>query len=159
MSDMTITFIILAITMVLFIWGRWQPDLVAVGSLLALYLTGVIALDEAFSGFDNTTVVLIAALFIVGEGLSRTGVTAYFGERLIGSADVVTAAKACQRGATRRPEPAPVEQRRQLVEVQVHHEQAVLETVHRWLCSRVPNSPFVDAALHWQVSVRSARAL
>ena len=86
MSDMSITFIILGVTMVLFVWGRWQPDLVAVASLVALYLTGVLSLDEAFSGFANTTVVLIAALFIVGEGLSRTGVTAYFGERLIGSA-------------------------------------------------------------------------
>ena len=86
MSDMTITFIILGVTMVLFIWGRWQPDLVAVGSLIALYLTGVLNLEEAFSGFANTTVVLIASLFVVGEGLSRTGVTAYFGERLIGSA-------------------------------------------------------------------------
>jgi di/tricarboxylate transporter len=86
MSAMTITFIILGVTMVLFVWGRWQPDLVAVSSLLALYLTGVITLDEAFAGFANPTVILIAALFIVGEGLSRTGVTAYVGDRLIGSA-------------------------------------------------------------------------
>lgn len=86
MSDMTITFIILGVTIALFVWGRWQPDLVAVGSLLALNLTDVISLDDALSGFGNSTVVLIGALFIVGEGLSRTGVTAYFGERLIGSA-------------------------------------------------------------------------
>ena len=86
MSDMTITFIILGVTMVLFVWGRFQPDLVAVASLLALYLTGVVTLPEAFSGFSNTTVVLIASLFIVGEGLSRTGVTAAFGDRLIGAA-------------------------------------------------------------------------
>ena len=86
MSDMTITFIILGVTMVMFVWGRWQPDLVAVASLLALYLTGVVTLDEAFSGFANSTVVLIASLFIVGEGLSRTGVTAVFGEKLIGGA-------------------------------------------------------------------------
>ena len=86
MSDMTITFVILGITMVLFMWGRWQPDLVAVGSLVALYLAGVVTLDEAFSGFANSTVVLIGALFIVGEGLSRTGVTAFVGDRLIGSA-------------------------------------------------------------------------
>ena len=83
---MTITFVILGITMVLFMWGRWQPDLVAVGSLVALYLAGVVTLDEAFSGFANSTVVLIGALFIVGEGLSRTGVTAFVGDRLIGSA-------------------------------------------------------------------------
>jgi di/tricarboxylate transporter len=86
MSEMTITFIILGVTMVLFVWGRWQPDLVAVASLLALFLTNIISIEEAFSGFANTTVVLIASLFIVGEGLSRTGVTAYIGEQLIGSA-------------------------------------------------------------------------
>jgi di/tricarboxylate transporter len=86
MSEMTITFIILAVTVVLFVWGRWQPDLVAVGSLLALYLFDIVTLGEAFSGFGNSTVVLIAALFIVGEGLSRTGVTAYVGDKLIGGA-------------------------------------------------------------------------
>ena len=86
MSDMAITFLILGITIVLFIWGRFHPDLVAVASLLALYLTGVVDLGQAFSGFANTTVVLIASLFVVGEGLSRTGVTAYFGDKLIGAA-------------------------------------------------------------------------
>lgn len=86
MTDMAITFVILGVTIVLFVWGRWQADLVAVGSLLALYLTGVLSISEAFSGFANTTVVLIATLFIVGEGLSRTGVTAYVGDKLIGGA-------------------------------------------------------------------------
>ena len=86
MSDMAITFLILGITILLFIWGRWHADLVAVGSLLALYLFGIVEIGEAFSGFANTTVVLIATLFVVGEGLSRTGVTASFGNKLIGSA-------------------------------------------------------------------------
>ncbi|MEN8113661.1 MAG: SLC13 family permease, partial [Actinomycetota bacterium] len=86
MSDMGLTFLILGVTIVLFMWGRWHPDLVAVGSLLALYLSGVVTLHEAFSGFANSTVILIAALFVVGEGLSRTGATAYFGSKLIGSA-------------------------------------------------------------------------
>lgn len=86
MSDMSITFVILGVTVVFLMWGRYEADLVAVGSLLALYLSGVIDLAEAFSGFANSTVILIASLFIVGEALSRTGVTAYFGERLIGSA-------------------------------------------------------------------------
>ncbi len=86
MSDMNLTFVILAVTIVLMVWGRWHPDLIAVGSLLALFLTGIIDLNQAFSGFANSTVVLIASLFVVGEGISRTGVTAYFGEKLIGSA-------------------------------------------------------------------------
>ena len=86
MSDMTTVFLILAVTIVLFVWGRLPSDLVALGSLLALYLTGLLSVAEAFAGFSNSTVVLVGALFVVGEGLTRTGVTAWAGERLIARA-------------------------------------------------------------------------
>lgn len=80
---MTTTFIILGITIVLFVWGRWPADLVAVLSLLALALFGVIGTSDALAGFGNPTVVMIAALFVVGEGLSRTGVTGWGGKKLL----------------------------------------------------------------------------
>jgi len=80
---MTTTFIILGITILLFVWGRWPTDLVAILSLLALALSGVIGTSEALAGFGNPTVVMIAALFVVGEGLSRTGVTGWGGKRLL----------------------------------------------------------------------------
>ncbi len=80
---MTTTFIILGITIVLFVWGRWPADLVAVLSLLALALSGVIGTSDALAGFGNPTVVMIAALFVVGEGLSRTGVTGWGGKKLL----------------------------------------------------------------------------
>ncbi len=80
---MTSTFIILGITIVLFVWGRWPADLVAVLSLLALALSGVIGTSDALAGFGNPTVVMIAALFVVGEGLSRTGVTGWGGKKLL----------------------------------------------------------------------------
>jgi di/tricarboxylate transporter len=80
---MTTTFVILGVTIVLFVWGRWPPDLVALLSLLALALSGVIGTSDALSGFGNPTVVMIAALFVVGEGLSRTGVTGWGGKRLL----------------------------------------------------------------------------
>ena len=80
---MTTTFIILGITIVLFVWGRWPADLVAVLSLLALALSGVIGTGDALAGFGNPTVVMIAALFVVGEGLSRTGVTGWGGKKLL----------------------------------------------------------------------------
>lgn len=80
---MTTTFIILAITIILFVWGRWPADLVAVLSLLALALSGVIGTSDALAGFGNPTVVMIAALFVVGEGLSRTGVTGWGGKKLL----------------------------------------------------------------------------
>ena len=83
---MITTFVILGVTIVLFVWGRWSPDLVAMLSLLALALSGVIGPRDAISGFGNPTIVMIAALFVVGEGLSRTGVTGWGGQKLLEAA-------------------------------------------------------------------------
>ncbi len=80
------TFAILAVTIALFIWGRMRSDLVALLSVLILFLSGTISLEQALSGFSDSTVIMIAALFVVGEGLSRTGVTAWLGEMVLGLA-------------------------------------------------------------------------
>lgn len=80
---MTAVLIILGITVGMFIWGRFPPDVVALMSMLALYLTGILNVAEALSGFSNTTVIMIAALFIIGEGLSRTGWTAIAGQAFV----------------------------------------------------------------------------
>lgn len=83
---MITTFVILAITIVLFIRARLRSDVVALLSLLALYLTGILNTQQALAGFSDSTVILIAALFIVSEGLSRTGVTAWLGNQLLRAA-------------------------------------------------------------------------
>ena len=70
---MTVTFIILAITIALFISGKLRPDVVALASMASLYVFGVLTVKEAFIGFSNTTVVMITALFVVGEAMSRQG--------------------------------------------------------------------------------------
>jgi di/tricarboxylate transporter len=80
---MIITFIILGITIALFIYGRPRADVVALLSLLTLVLTGILTAGEAVAGFSDSTVLLIAALFVVSEGLSRTGVTAWLGTVLL----------------------------------------------------------------------------
>ena len=80
---MVLTFLILAITIFLFIWGRIRSDIVALLSLLTLFLTGILNVEQALAGFGNSTVIMIAALFVVGEGLSRTGVTAWAGEQML----------------------------------------------------------------------------
>ena len=81
---MTTTFVILGVTIILFVWGRWPPDLVALLSLLALALSGVIDTGEALSGFGNPTVVMIAALFVVGEGLALDIVDAFLNAQFEG---------------------------------------------------------------------------
>jgi di/tricarboxylate transporter len=80
---MLFTFAILAVTILLFVFSRLRADLVALLSMLALYLSGVLTTNQALAGFADSTTVMIAALFVVGEGLSRTGVTAWLGQHLM----------------------------------------------------------------------------
>src|SRR6056297_138281 len=80
---MIVLLVILAITIALFVWGKFPPDVVALLSMLALYLMGILDLSETLSGFSNPTVMMIAALFIIGEGLARTGWTALAGQKFI----------------------------------------------------------------------------
>ncbi len=83
MSSMVIVFLILGVTLVLFVLDRIRVDLVALLALLALLLTGMITVTEALAGFSATIVIIIAALFIVSFGLLQTGVAAMLG-RLLG---------------------------------------------------------------------------
>lgn len=74
---------ILILTVAMFVWGRFSPDIVALLSLLALYLSGILTLEESLSGFKNNTVIMIGGLFIIGEALANTGWTALAGQMLI----------------------------------------------------------------------------
>lgn len=80
---MTTVLILLLLTIALFIWGKYPPDVVALMAMLSLFLFGILDLSETLSGFSNPTVIMIAALFIIGEGLAQTGWTALAGQYLI----------------------------------------------------------------------------
>lgn len=79
---MIVVFVILAITIGLFISDRMRLDLVALLSLLALTITGVLSASEALAGFSSSLVIMIAGLFIVGAGLFETGVADRMGRFL-----------------------------------------------------------------------------
>lgn len=81
-SDALLVFVILAATIALFVSDRLRLDLVALLSLLALTLTGVLTPAEALAGFSDPVVVMIAALFVIGGGLFRTGVAGRVGRAL-----------------------------------------------------------------------------
>jgi di/tricarboxylate transporter len=82
-TDMLLTFAILAATILLFVFSKLRADMVAVLSLLALFLTGILTSQQALAGFADSTTLMVAALFIVGEGLARTGITARLGQFLM----------------------------------------------------------------------------
>src|SRR6187200_1332535 len=83
MSDIALVYLILAAAVVLFVSGRVPVGIVAIGVALALWATGILSLTAALAGFGDPTVLFIASLFVVSEGLGATGVTAWAGQRLI----------------------------------------------------------------------------
>ena len=83
MSDIAISFAVLAAVVVLFVWNRFPVELVAIAGALTLWATGVLDLGQTLSGFGDPTVIFIASLFVVSEGLDAGGLTAWAGQRLI----------------------------------------------------------------------------
>jgi di/tricarboxylate transporter len=80
-SDVNLLFLIVLATIGLFVWNRLPLVVVAMGSALALYVTGILTLDQVFRGFGDPVVMFVASLFIVTAGLEATGVTAWVGQQ------------------------------------------------------------------------------
>lgn len=69
-----IVFAVIAMAFVLFIWGRWRFDLVALFTLLILVLTDIVPPREAFTGFGHPAVITVASVLIIGRSLTNSGV-------------------------------------------------------------------------------------
>ncbi|HBO8180632.1 TPA: TRAP transporter large permease subunit [Pseudomonas aeruginosa] len=77
---------LLATTVALFIHNRLRLDVIALLVIMAFSVSGTLTLNEALAGFSDPSVILIAALFVIGEGLVRTGVAYQVGDWLIARA-------------------------------------------------------------------------
>lgn len=67
-------------------------DVLFVGAVVLLAALGVITPEEAFSGFANSGMLIVAALFVVAAGLRETGVMEFIGERFLGRVETETRA-------------------------------------------------------------------
>ncbi len=81
--DLWVVVIILITALVLFITEWVRMDVVALGVVVALMLSGVLTTAEGLSGFSNPAVLTIAALFIVGGGVLQTGLAGTIGYRIL----------------------------------------------------------------------------
>ncbi len=73
---------LLLAAIVMFAINKPRMDAVAVLMMVLLPFTGLLSIDEALGGFSDGNIVLIAALFIIGDGLVRTGVARQVGDWL-----------------------------------------------------------------------------
>jgi di/tricarboxylate transporter len=74
---------ILLTTVILFISEKVRVDVVALGVVVLLMLTGRLTTEEALAGFSSTAVLTIGALFIVGGGVMNTGLAGTIGRRIL----------------------------------------------------------------------------
>lgn len=82
-SELIWVLCLLTMAVLLFATGKVRMDAVALLVIVAFVLSGTLTLSEAFSGFSDPNVILIAALFIIGDGLVRTGVATSMGSWLV----------------------------------------------------------------------------
>lgn len=74
---------IVGVSLVLFSLERLPPDVVGLGAMLALILTGLLPSAQAFAGFGSATVLMLLGLFILTAALMRTGVVDQVGRAIL----------------------------------------------------------------------------
>lgn len=73
MNSQIIVFIVIAITLFLFIYGRLRYDFVALLGLIALTITGVISPETSFLGFSHPAIITVASVLVISSALIKTG--------------------------------------------------------------------------------------
>ena len=82
--DAWITIITVLGMFTILLFTKWRADIVFLGAIGVLYVTGVLDAKEAFSGFSGTSVITVGVLFVVVAGLVHTGVLHFMVKYLLG---------------------------------------------------------------------------
>lgn len=82
-QDQLLIIAVLVATIAMFLWGRWRHDMVAIASLLACVLTGLVPASQAFLGFSHPAVITVACVLVLSRGLQTSGVTDLIARRVL----------------------------------------------------------------------------
>ena len=70
---------IIFVILILFVWGRWRYDIVALMALSALAMFGLIPVNELFYGFGHPATITVAIVLVLSYGLTKSGAVEYVG--------------------------------------------------------------------------------
>ena len=73
---------VLLVMVVMFIWGRFRYDAVALTSLAVLVVLGFVPAKEAFVGFGHPAVITVALVLLISKGLEASGLIGKIGNLL-----------------------------------------------------------------------------
>lgn len=80
--DQSIAFAVLLLVLILFVWGRWRYDVVAVGALIVVTSARLVTPAQALAGFGNSAVITVAAVLVISRALSNSGVVDAISSRI-----------------------------------------------------------------------------
>ncbi len=81
--EMNLVFYILLLAVLLLVSEVIPVALTAIIVVILLEITGILTTAEAFSGFSNSTVILFAAMFVVGKAVFKTGLASFLGKSIL----------------------------------------------------------------------------
>ncbi len=81
-ADQAIVFGVLALALVLFAWGRWRYDVVALVAMLVVVAAGIVPAGEALTGFGHPAVITVAAVLVISRALRNSGIVDLIARRL-----------------------------------------------------------------------------
>jgi len=73
MIDQSIVFATLVTALILFIWGKWRFDIVALIALIIVTITGIVPIEDAFMGFGHPAVITVAAVLVISRSILNSG--------------------------------------------------------------------------------------
>jgi len=82
-TDQILITAILALTVAMFLWGRWRHDMVALAALLACVAAGLVPAAESFAGFGHPAVITVACVLVLSRGLQNSGAVDALARRLL----------------------------------------------------------------------------
>lgn len=74
---------LLLIILILFAWGRWRYDLVAIAAMFSVVISGIVPADDALQGFGHPAVITVAAVLVISRALRNSGIVDLIASKLL----------------------------------------------------------------------------
>ena len=81
--DQSLILLVLAAAMIMFIWGHWRHDMIALAALLACVFLGLVPADIAFGGFGHPAVITVACVLVLSSALQSSGAVDVLSQRVL----------------------------------------------------------------------------
>ncbi len=82
-ADQILLLSLIVVVLVLFVWGRWRYDVVAIGAMLVVAISGIVPAGDVFLGFGHPATLTVAMVLIISRGLLNSGAIDLMAEHVL----------------------------------------------------------------------------